>query len=94
MPNRKSIFLCSKCGWKRVSGLEDSGLIELKNDTMSSRKFRCPQCGLAITPRPCQDPQSELERKFEEERLKRENESFIADSDEFRKKFVEETSDG
>ena len=70
--------------------MDESGLLELKNDSMSSRKFRCPGCGMAITPRPFQDPQRDLELKFKDEKIKKENEEFVAEANEFRRKFAEE----
>jgi len=90
MPNKISIFLCQACGWKRVSDLDNSGLTELGNDTMSARKFRCPKCGRAIAPRQAPDPQSDIDLKAKEERTKSENEAWMLQHTEFQKSFLEE----
>ena len=88
------MFLCSSCGWKKVCQIEDSGLFELKSDTMSARKFRCPGCGRAICPKASSDPQFDLNMSMEEDRIKRENEAFIEESEQFQKDFMNGISDG
>ena len=89
MQMSKKILLCSWCGWKRISDLTDPDLKELKNDTMSSRKFRCLKCGRGIAPRPIKDPQKELELKNKETNIKEENKKWIDEvlqfQDDFRK---------
>lgn len=93
MPSNKFILLCSHCGWKVISGPEFTGLKELKNDSMSSRKFRCEKCGRGVSPLRFPDPQSELDRKAKEERLKSENESFMDEAMEFQRSFREKEND-
>lgn len=70
--------------------LEDTGLHELKSDSMSSRKFRCPGCGRAIAPRKFPDPQREMDLASEEKRIKEENEAFIIEHAEFQRNFLKE----
>lgn len=94
MANKMFMFLCSSCGWKRVCPLEESGLFELKSDALSARKFRCPQCGRAMCPRASSDPQADLEMNIEEDRLRRENESFIEETEQFQKNFLNGIADG
>jgi len=94
MPSSNSILLCLSCGWKKVCDPDASGLLELKNDSMSSRKFRCPGCGRAIAPRSHQDPQSEMNRRASDERIKAENEVFINEVMDFQKNFIRESEDG
>lgn len=86
----KFIILCQSCGWKTISDLSDCGLYELKNDSMSSKKFRCPKCGRAITPRPISDPQSELERRKEDEKLEEQKKDWIKENIAFQKEFIRE----
>jgi hypothetical protein len=93
MSSKKVILLCSHCSWKRVCEIDDCGLYELKSDSMSARKFRCPGCGRAIVPRKFPDPQKDLERAAREERIRSENEAFLIDHEEFQKKFVKEVED-
>lgn len=88
MSSKKVIILCSHCSWKRVCDVDDIGLHELKNDSMSSRKFRCPGCGRAVAPRKFPDPQREMELAAKEERVKAENEAFMAQHAEFQKNFL------
>jgi hypothetical protein len=88
------MLLC-ECGWKEILDSDLSGApTELKNDTMSSRKFRCPKCGFAITPRPAADPQSELRRKLEEERAAEENRRWLEESERQTKEFMEKVRNG
>lgn len=89
MPDLFFIFLCSSCGWKKVCGLEDSGLLETSNDTMSSRKFRCPSCGRGISPNKFQNPQAEVDRAAAERSMKSEMDAWMAKSAEFQRKFIE-----
>ena len=93
MSSKKVILLCSHCSWKRVCEIEDAGVYELKSDSMSSRKFRCPGCGRAIAPRNFPDPQKDLDIEAREERIKSENEAFLVDHEEFQKKFVKEVEE-
>jgi predicted RNA-binding Zn-ribbon protein involved in translation (DUF1610 family) len=90
---KKYILLCQSCSWKIVSDLSDSGLHELKNDSMSSRKFRCPNCGRAVVPRGVSDPQKEQDRKAESERLKEENKKWMEENIRFQNNFVKEKDD-
>lgn len=92
MNSNKVILLCSACDFKKVCALEETGLVELKNDSMSSRKFRCPWCGRAVAPRKFPDPQADLENKAKEERLKVDHEAFVGESIEFQRKFSEESN--
>jgi predicted RNA-binding Zn-ribbon protein involved in translation (DUF1610 family) len=81
------IFLCDSCGWKKVAEESSSGLKESNNDS-SGKKYKCPSCGRAIVPRKCLDPQADLDRKKKEQRIKKENERWLEDSEEFQKKFI------
>lgn len=89
MSKGKVILLCASCGWKRVCDGECSGLRELKTDTLSSRKFRCPGCGRGVAPRKFPDPQAEADRKAKDDRLKAENEAFLGETIDFQRKFSE-----
>ena len=93
MASNKVMLLCSHCSWKKVCELENTGLYELKSDSMSSRKYRCPQCGRAIAPRKFPDPQSDADRIEYENRIKAENESFLEENAEFQKNFLKEVSE-
>ena len=86
----KYILLCQYCSWKKITDLKDSGLYELKNDTLSNRKFRCPKCGRAVCPRSTKDPQGELNNKLESERIKEDNQRWIKESFRFQEEFLEE----
>lgn len=90
----KSILLC-ECGWKKILGedLVDSPMA-LRNDTLSAKKFRCPSCGFAITPRPAGDPQSELDRRLREEKIAEENRRWLEESKRSTKEFMEKIKDG
>jgi DNA-directed RNA polymerase subunit RPC12/RpoP len=88
MAENKSIILCEYCGWKRVGDPESFGLHELKNDSMSGRKFRCPGCGRGVVPRPTQDPQHELDTRIREERSKLEYEEWMEKSRESQRNFT------
>jgi hypothetical protein len=89
----KFILLCS-CGWKRISDLSDKDLHELKNDTMSCRKFRCPSCGFAVSPRPAKDPQSELEGRLRERRMQEDDKKWLEESARAREEFMKEIERG
>lgn len=90
----KSILLCD-CGWKDILNSDLVGAPkELNNDTMSSRKFRCPRCGFAVTPRPAADPQSELRIKLEEDRIAEENKRWLKESELKTKEFMEKIRNG
>lgn len=86
----KKILLCSWCGWKRISDLNDTDLKELKNDTLSSRKFRCQKCGRGVAPRPIKDPQKELELKNQETTIEQENKKWIEEILQFQEEFRKE----
>lgn len=90
MRKKKSIILCEYCGWKRVCDPDSSGLHELKSDSMSARKFRCPGCGRAIVPRSAPDPQADVERQAKEERTKSEYEAWMERSLDFQRNFLKE----
>lgn len=83
------IFLCN-CGWRKVSQIENCGLLELKNDTLSSRKFRCPSCGFSITPFKTKDPQYEINKKNIEKEIEEENKKWLEESSEKQAEFVKE----
>lgn len=89
MSDDPRIFMCSFCAWKKVATIEDSGLHELSNDSMSARKFRCPSCGRAITPRKFLNPQAEVEKKASEEAMKSEHEKWLESSMDYQKSFIE-----
>lgn len=89
MPDEPQIFLCASCGWKRVAPIDDSGMHELSNDTMSARKFRCPSCGRAIVPRRFPNPQADVEKKAHEESMKSEHEKWLENSMDYQKSFIE-----
>lgn len=86
----KKILLCSWCNWKRISDLNDPDLKELKNDSMSARKFRCPKCGRGVAPRPIKDPQKELELKNQETTIQQENKKWIEEIVQFQEEFRKE----
>jgi DNA-directed RNA polymerase subunit RPC12/RpoP len=88
-----SIVLCQYCGWKFVGDVENSGLVELKNDTMSSKKYRCQGCGRGVVSRFAKDPQQEVDRKIEEEKMNQEKQNWIQENIDFRSKFLEEASE-
>lgn len=90
---KKYILLCQSCSWKLVSDLSDDGLHELNNDSMSSRKFRCPKCGRAVVPRKIADPQEEQNRKTESERLKQESKKWMEENIKFQNNFMKENND-
>jgi uncharacterized protein YlaI len=89
----KVIVLCIFCNWKTIAEENEVGLKELKNDTLSSKKYRCPRCGRAISPRKFGDPQKEQDRKENEDKMKKENETWIRENLDFQKKFAEEIND-
>lgn len=88
MAERKSLVLCEYCGWKRVCDPENPGIPALDNDTLSSKKLRCPGCGRGVTPRPAADPQSDLDRKAKDDRAKAEYDSWMEKSVEFQRSFL------
>lgn len=90
---KKHIFLCEPCGWKIVSDIESVGLTPLNSDTLSNKKYRCPNCGRAMTPRKCKDPQSELEAKNRSEQIQQENKKWMEDSISIQKAFKEDTDE-
>jgi hypothetical protein len=91
--SNKYIFICESCDWKKTCGIEESGLRELKSDAMSSRKFRCPGCGRAMTPRGAKDPQSDIDRKLDDEKNRKENNKWMHDAIQFQSNFLKETED-
>lgn len=88
---KKVIILCSSCGWKRIADEANTGLLEIKNDSLSSKKYRCPGCGRAISPRKFSDPQGEVERKNEEEKMKKNEDKWRQENLDFHMRFMEET---
>lgn len=93
MPSNKAILLCSACGWKQICNPDFDGVVEIKNDAMGSRKFRCPKCGRGVCPRSFPDPQSEMDRKARDNRIKSDNEAFMDETMEFQRRFIEENKD-
>lgn len=91
--SKKYIFFCDYCNYKIISDLDNLGLRELKNDTMSAKKYRCPKCGRASTLKNTKDPQSDIERNKEEARIKEENEKWIKENIEFKVKFNKKDED-
>lgn len=89
----KYILLCEFCSWKTISDLTDTSLYELKSDTLSNKKYRCPKCGRAVAPRKCKDPQAEIDRAKRDEKIKLDNKKWMEESVEFQKGFLEETKD-
>lgn len=67
---------------------DSSGLHELKNDSMSGRKFRCLGCGRGVVPRPAPDPQYEVDMKVKEEKSRSEYEDWMEKSIDFQRNFV------
>jgi len=90
MARAMSILLCQSCGWKEVCELDRSVAVEIKNDSMSSRKFRCPSCGRGVVPRSFPDPQRELDLKSKDERIKSEMDEWTERSLDFQKRFLED----
>jgi|688.fasta_scaffold111793_4 hypothetical protein len=91
--SKKRIVLCDYCGWKKVCDPDESGLHELKSDTLSNKKFRCPGCGRAISARPFKDPQGEADRKSQETKMEEENKKWIEEHIQFQEKFLKERDD-
>lgn len=92
--SEKFLLLCG-CGWKMISDLKgEVGAVELRNDTLSSRKFRCPSCGFAITPRKTEDPQADMDRKKKDQSMAEENKRWLEESVEKQAKFIKEMRDG
>ena len=85
----KFILLCG-CGWKRVSDLSDKDLTEIKNDTLSSKKFRCPLCGFTVTPRKAKDPQADMDRIQKDKETAEENKKWLEDSLKRQNEFMKE----
>ena len=88
----KKILLCEFCGWKKIAELDSSEIKELKNDSLSSRKFRCKKCGRAITPRSIKDPQKEVNLKSKELSLQEENKKWIEEALQFQNEFKKESA--
>lgn len=89
----KVIILCASCGWKKVADKDETGLTELKNDSLSSKKYRCPGCGRGVSPRKFGDPQKEHDRKREEEKMKDNDQKWKQDNLDFHVRFMEEIGD-
>lgn len=89
----KYILFCDYCSWKLISDLKNLDLHELKNDTMSCRKYRCKNCGRAVVPRKFKDPQKDLEKKQQEERIEKENETWLQNNIDFQVNFLKENED-
>jgi histone acetyltransferase (RNA polymerase elongator complex component) len=87
--NDKLLFLC-RCGWKLISSLKDIQIKELKNDTLSNRKFRCPSCGFAISPSKMKDPQADIERAKKEKEMTEDTKKWLEESIEKQINFVKE----
>lgn len=87
----KVIILCSFCGWKKIADKEKIDLYELKTDSLSSKKYRCPGCGRAVSPRKFSDPQREHDKKNEEESMKKNDEKWRQENLDFQVRFMEET---
>jgi DNA-directed RNA polymerase subunit RPC12/RpoP len=86
----KYLLFCDYCNWKKISNLEGDDVLELKNDSMSSRKYRCLNCGRAVSPKKIKDPQKEMEKKAKEQSLKKENEKWAEDNFKFKENFLNE----
>lgn len=91
--SKKYILICEFCNWKVISELENLNLYELKSDTLSNKKYRCPRCGRGITPRKTKDPQSEIEKDNEENRIKKENEKWVEENIKFQIDFNKKEKD-
>lgn len=89
----KYILLCDYCGWKAISDFKNTDIHELKNDTLSNKKYRCKKCGRGVCLRKFQDPQSELDKKIQEEKSKKETEDWIIENMDYRKNFLKEIDD-
>lgn len=90
----KFMLLCN-CGWKKISDLKgDVGAVELKNDTLSNRKFRCPRCGFAVTPRKTKDPQFDLDRAKKDMETENQNKKWLEESVEKQIEFIKEMQHG
>lgn len=87
MKSNKVILYCEFCNWKIVCDFDKIDLIRIKNDSISSEKYRCPDCGRAITPKPTKDPEQELQNKLKEDKLKKENDSWIKENIEYQIQF-------
>lgn len=88
--SNKYILLCDYCSWKTVSSTDDIKIQQIKNDTLSCKKFRCPNCGRAISPKKIKDPQRDLEKLEEEKRSQEENKKWIDESMNFQINFNKE----
>lgn len=86
----KYILICNSCSWKLISDLKDSNLYELKSDTLSSKKFRCPTCGRAVCPRAAADPQREQDNKANSEKMIEENKKWMQENIKFQEEFEKE----
>jgi ribosomal protein S27AE len=86
----KYILLCDYCGWKVISDFKKTNIYELKNDTLSNKKYRCEKCGRGVCLRKFQDPQSELDKKIQEDKIKKETEEWIIKNMDYRKNFLKD----
>ena len=90
--NEKFILLCAFCSWKKISDLKDD-VVELNNDSMSGKKYKCEKCGRAIVPKKIKDPQSELNKKIKEKEIEEENKNWMKENVEFRKNFLKDKNE-
>lgn len=88
MPEEMRIALCEFCGWKRVFPAGDPSVRVSANDTMSSKKTKCPKCGRSVTPRKFPNPQGEADTAAKEQRNKLENEAWLERSAEYQREFI------
>lgn len=88
MSDCNKIMLCDFCGWKFVGNPEKSGTRASRNDSLSSEKYKCLQCGRCITPRKAPDPQKELDSKKKDDVAKAEYDKWMETSTEFQRKFI------
>lgn len=88
----KNILFCEYCSWKIILD-EDADVYELKNDTLSNKKYRCKNCGRAVVPRKILDPQKELEIKEEKKKMEEENKKWIKENSNFQVNFLKENQD-
>jgi len=93
MKTNKCILLCQSCGWKSIQDNNKIEVQELGNDTLSNKKYRCPQCGRGVTSRKFPDPQRELNLKLKKEKIKDELSEFIDKNLNFQKDFLKEVSE-
>lgn len=89
----KYILLCDYCSWKTISDLDSLKSQEIKNDTLSCKKFRCPKCGRAVSAKKIKDPQKDLEKQKEELRVQEENKKWMDESIAFQINFNKERNE-